>query len=400
MKRRSFLSGLSVPVVALSGASLMSVSAWPVAALARAADRPSVDAVVSHYAAMVHANYEDSVTSAKAMQKAIEAFLASPSDSAYQEARLKWQEAREYYGQTEAFRFYGGPIDGEDGPEGQLNAWPLDEAYIDYVKGNETAGLINDPSVSLTVETLSSMNERGGEENVSTGWHAIEFMLWGQDFNDGGPGNRSYTDFVDGKRPNADRRRLYLKLVTGLLIDDLQSLVDAWAPGKAGNYRASFEKGGLESVRKIIVGIGSLSRGELAGERIEVAMSTQDQEDEHSCFSDNTKRDVVTNALGIQNVWLGRYRRLNRTQISGASLQALVAAKDPALAKKTTAQIDESVTASEGLHSPFDREIIGDASAPGRIRLKRVVDSLVAQSHDLVQAAGVIGITKLTLTEP
>lgn len=400
VKRRHFVSALSVLALALAGGGVLSVSAWPTSVVAQEAEATAVDAVVKHYAALVHANYEDSVTSAKTMQMAIEAFLAKPSEKAFLEARKQWLAAREYYGQTEAFRFYGGPIDGEDGPEGQINAWPLDEAYIDYVDGDETAGLINDTNVPMTVEQLAEMNERGGEENISTGWHAIEFMLWGQDFNDNGTGNRAHTDFVDGERPNADRRRQYLKLVTQLLIDDLQSLVDAWAPGKADNYRAEFEKGGLESVRKIIVGVGSLSRGELAGERIEVAMNTQDQEDEHSCFSDNTHRDAVTNAQGIQNVWLGTYQRLDGSKMVGASLEALVATKNPALAKKTTKQIAESLAAAEGIQTPFDREILGDASAPGRKRLQRTVDSLTAQSKDLVEAAGAIGITKLTLTEP
>ena len=49
------------------------------------------------------------------------------------------------YSPTEVFRFYGGPIDDDNGPEGLLNAWPLDEVFIDYVLGNPDAGIINDP---------------------------------------------------------------------------------------------------------------------------------------------------------------------------------------------------------------------------------------------------------------
>ncbi|MFT5933949.1 MAG: putative iron-regulated protein [Hydrogenophaga sp.] len=112
-----------------------------------------------------------------------------------------------------------------------------------------------------------------------------------------------------GRGQNAERRARYLSVATELLVDDLSGLVTAWAPNNAKNYRASFEKGGTESVRKMFVGLGSLSRGELSGERMEVALNSQDQEDEHSCFSDNTHRDIVTKALGIRNVWLGQYQK-------------------------------------------------------------------------------------------
>eukprot|EP01036_Dinobryon_divergens_P042399 gene42399-56332_t len=167
-------------------------------------------------------------------------------------------------------------------------------------------------------------------------------------------GNRNFEDFVDGKAPNADRRRQYLTVVTELLIDDLTALVKAWAPDAKNNYRAKFVRGGNESVRKMLVGLGSLSRGELAGERLEVALNSQDQEDEHSCFSDNTHRDAVTNAQGIRNVWLGEYQRADGSMVKGPSLRDLVAAKDAALAAKTTQQIAASVAAAEAIQAPFD----------------------------------------------
>jgi putative iron-regulated protein len=185
-----------------------------------------------------------------------------------------------------------------------------------------------------------------------------------------------------------------------LLIDDLRTLVAAWAPASR-NYRHAFERGGMESVRKIIVGLGSLSRGELAGERMEVALNTQDQEDEHSCFSDNTHRDIVNNALGIENVWLGRYTRRDGSVLQGpASLRALVATKDPALADKVSQQISLSVQKARAINPPFDREIIGGKDAPGRQRVQAVIDSLVQQSKDLVDAANALGITRLTLVKP
>ncbi|WP_341892475.1 imelysin family protein [Variovorax sp. YR752] len=356
-------------------------------------------AVARHHAALVHATYEDTLAAALELQRALQAFAGAPSAATLDAARKAWLAAREWYGQTEAFRFYGGPIDDDKGPEGRLNAWPLDESYVDYVKGKAGTGLVNNRKVVISKATLARYNERGGEENISAGWHAIEFLLWGQDQNDGGPGNRSFEDYIDGKAANADRRRQYLLVATELLIDDLRYLVAAWAPN-ARNYRAAFERGGNESLRKIIVGLGSLSRGELAGERLEVALNTQDQEDEHSCFSDNTHRDVVSNALGIRNVWTGRYQRRDGSVLEGPSPAALVAVKDAALAERVTKQIAASVAAAEAIQAPFDREILGAKDAPGRQRIQKTIASLVQQSKDLVDAAAAIGITRLTLVQP
>lgn len=356
--------------------------------------------VLQHYSSLVYANYSDSIAAAKQMQQAIDAFIANPSQATQDAARKAWLNAREFYGQTEAFRFYDGPIDNEDGPEGQINAWPMDESYVDYVVGDEKAGLINNRSEAITKERLAELNEHDGEENISTGWHAIEFMLWGQDLNDNGPGARPFTDFIDGKAPNADRRRQYLQVVTELLLEDLQSVADQWKPGVKDNFRAEFEKGGEASLRKIFVGLGSLSRGELAGERLEVAMASRDQEDEHSCFSDNTHRDAVANAQGIQNVWLGSYKRLDGSELKGPGLRDWVAAHDKAVAEKTTLQIAKSVAAANAIPAPFDQAIQGARDSTARAKIQTTIDALTQQSKDLVEAAKAVGFEQLNLVEP
>lgn len=391
----------SLLVLALSATlSLLHAPAHAQAAAPAAASAPAAAThatVATHYAALVHANYSDTLAAAQEMQTAIKAFVAAPSADGLAAARKAWLGAREFYGQTEAFRFYGGPIDDDKGPEGQINAWPLDEAYVDYVQGKPKAGLIANTQFKITKTNLAKFNERGGEENISSGWHAIEFLLWGQDLSETGPGNRSFEDYVDGKTPNAERRRQFLTVATELLVDDLNFLVKSWAPGQK-NYRARFEKGGKESVRKIIVGLGSLSRGELSGERMEVALNSQDQEDEHSCFSDNTHRDIVTNATGIQNVWLGQYKKRDGSVLQGPGVRDLVAAKKADLAEKTTAQIAASVAGAEAIPAPFDRAIAKGSA--GRPAIEKTVASLVEQSKLLVESASAVGIAKLTLVEP
>lgn len=348
--------------------------------------------VARHYATVVEASYADTLTSASLLRDAIHAFVATPSEATLASARQAWLAAREPYGQTEAFRFYSGPIDDAKGPEGRINAWPLDEAYIDSVKGKANSGIINNRKIVLSKDKLAALNERGGEENISTGYHAIEFLLWGQDFDANGPGKRSWNDFVDGQAANADRRRDYLKIIADLLVEDIASVAKAWQAGST-NYRAKFEKD-PDALRKMMVGIGVLSRAELAGERMEVALDSKNQEDEHSCFSDNTHRDILTNALGIRNVWLGEYKRLDGSVLKGPSLRDLVADKDTKAADKVSADMDATLAAAEGIKAPFDQEIV---QADGRKRVQATINALKKQANSLVEAAKALGIRKLNV---
>ncbi|WPB78991.1 imelysin family protein [Archangium violaceum] len=342
--------------------------------------------VVERYAALVNENYTDVVTKARELQTAVNVFVADPTEAKLTAARNAWLAARPAYGQSEAFRFYGGPIDDEDtGPEGLINAWPLDEAYIDSVRGSPEAGIINATLEfpTLTEELLTSLNERDGETNIATGYHAIEFLLWGQDESKTGPGNRPASDFETA--PNAERRRQYLKLATELLVKDLESVQAQWAPG-ADNYGKKFSaEEPKEAVLRILTGLGSLSGAELSGERMTVAYDNRDQEDEHSCFSDNTKGDLYANALGIQNVYLGRYGNQD-----GKGLDELVAAVDPKLDEEMKKRLQASLDAIQAIPGPFDQAI---DTAEGRVKVKAAIDALEAQTETLVDVATALGIT-------
>ncbi|MGQ4810649.1 Iron-regulated protein A [Candidatus Entotheonellaceae bacterium PAL068K] len=358
--------------------------------------------VLKQYATIVHASYEDAYASAVELQAALKTFVKTPSADTLQAAKAAWKRARIPYGQTEAYRFYAGPIDGDDGPEGVLNAWPLDESYIDYVDGDPAAGIINNPSIPIREETLRALNEEGGEENVSTGFHAIEFLLWGQDQSADGPGTRSHTDYIPPAKaqgnPTASpqhRRGVYLLTVAEMLTQDLKGLIEAWAPDQPQNYRARFLSANpTESLRKLLSGVGVLSRSELAGERMAVALSTRDQEDEHSCFSDNTHVDIQQNAQGIRNVLDGRYVRPNGTIIEGPGIGELIS---PDLNQSMTQHLDQTMGAVSAIAAPFDREIV---SVDGRKRVQAAIDALRAQAGLIVTIAKSLGIANLQVELP
>ncbi len=347
--------------------------------------------VVEGYADGVHASYAASLTSAQAMDAAIDAFLAAPTEDTLAAARQAWLTARDDYGPTEAFRFYGGPIDDEEvGVEGLVNAWPLDEAYIDYVDGDAEAGIVNDPegTPEITVDVLLGMNELGGEANVATGWHAIEFLLWGQDLSEEGPGERPASDYVDA--PNADRRGQYLAVASDLLLAHLDGLVAAWDPAADDNYRAEFLALDTDAaLANIITGIGELSRGELAGERMSVAYFERSQEDEHSCFSDNTTADIVGNAEGIRRVIVGEY-----PDVTVPGLIDLVGSVDAGLAAELLAAATDGVADAAAIPAPFDahlREDVADDD-PGRAAVLAAITTLEDQADVIVAGAAALGV--------
>ena len=363
----------------------------PAGALAGSSDEDA-QAVVDHYAAGVHAAYEAALESATALDAAIDAFLADPTDETLEAAKQAWLTARDDYGLTEAFRFYGGPIDNEtDGPEGLINAWPLDEAYIDYVEGDPAAGVVNDPETYPTIdaELITSLNEQGGEANISTGWHAIEFLLWGQDLSTDGPGERPVTDYTTAD--NADRRSAYLAVSSDLLLDHLGGLVEAWAPDLE-NYRAEFvAQDPVEALTLIVTGIGELTRGELAGERMYVAYEQRSQEDEHSCFSDNTTADLLANAQGIDMVLTGAYPG----GVEGPGLMSLFESADADAAAALRAAVDASLADLEAIPAPFDQHLADGVpdDDPGRASVLTAIEALEAQADALVAAAAAAGIT-------
>lgn len=357
-------------------------------------DEQKLADVAKNYAALVYANYSDVEKQLKELQASIDAFLKNPTKDGLEDCKKKWLTVRATYGQTEVFRFYSGPIDDDkNGREGQINAWPLDEAYIDYVKGNDKAGIINNLKdfPKITKDVLIAQNEKGGEKNISTGFHAIEFLLWGQDQSPTTAGQRPHTDFIVGKggtAANQERRKTYLKLSMEILLADIQYTMKAWAPDTTDNYRGTFTSGDAKAaIQKIITGMGSLSLGELAGERMTTPYEEKDQEEEHSCFSDNTKADILNNAQGILNVYLGKYG-----SVSGASLSQLVASLNPDLDKQLTTELNASITAIKAIPDRFDQAILGDDSADGRKKVKAAIEALTTQTQTIAKVAELLGV--------
>jgi putative iron-regulated protein len=371
----------------------------------RRLDEGLAAAAVKTYAAIASASYADAVTAARVLAGTIDALLAAPSPATLDAARRAWLSARIPYGQTETFRFCDGPI---DALETSINAWPIDENYVEAGASAEPPGLIEDTAryPGLSLGLLVSLNMREGETSVSTGFHVLEFLLWGRDDDPESPGDRPYTDFIRvaealpqaGKPEHAapqlhDRRRDYLRYAAALLVTQLEQVASAWAPDAGDNYRAQLlGQPAVVALGLAVKGMGSLSGPELSGERLTVPYETKNQENEHSCFSDSTHTDFVSNALGIQNLCLGRYRRQDGTSVTDVGVCDALGTLAPEPAARLTRQIAASLAAVQAIPAPFDRAILGPDDLQGRKAIATAIEALRAQTETLAQLAQALDV--------
>jgi len=376
--------------------------------IAAPAAAPTPAAVLNTYADIAHAAFEDSLTTGKALQGAVNAFIADPTAAKLTVARTAWKAARVPYLQTEAFRF-GNPI--VDNWEGEVNSWPLDEGLIDYVAASYgktsdenplyTLNVIANKQIRIGAKQMNAstidksllrqlQQAQGVEANVATGYHAIEFLLWGQDLHGTGPGagERPATDYniKACTHANCDRRSQYLKAATDLLVEDLAVMTADWAAG--GKARAELaakgQNGGLST---ILTGIGSLSYGEMAGERMKLGLLLHDPEEEQDCFSDNTHNSHYYDELGIANVWRGRYTRADGSVVQGVSFRDYAAAKNAAVAKRMDDRIADALAKVKLIKDTGDSgkmaydQMIGSNNAAGNKMVQDAIDALIAQTR-------------------
>ncbi|WP_018700531.1 imelysin family protein [Amorphus coralli] len=378
--------------------------------------------VLTTYADIAHAGYEDSLKTAKALDAAIDALIADPSEATLGAAKAAWIAARAPYQQTEVYRFGNAIVDDW---EGKVNAWPLDEGLIDYVDasyGTEsdanalyTTNVIANPEITingeavdaaeitpaLLADTLQEAEEV--EANVATGYHAIEFLLWGQDLNGtgAGAGMRPASDYASGDactHGNCDRRAQYLKAASTLLISDLEEMVGNWE--EDGEARATLMEDENAGLVAILTGMGSLSYGELAGERMKLGLLLHDPEEEHDCFADNTINSHFFDQVGIRNVYTGHYRRIDGSVVEGPSISDLIAAADGALAQELTDKIEATMVAMAIMKARGETveaydQMIGEGNDIGNAVVQAAIDGLIDQTRSIERAVAALELTDI-----
>ena len=384
---------------------------------------PSEQDVLNHYADIAHATYQDSLNTAKALAQSIDTLITEPTEKNLAAARAAWKQARVPYQQSEAFRF-GNPI--VDDWEGKVNSWPLDEGLIDYVAASYGGSSDENPYYAANVianrklmisgrsidtshidkkllaGTLQELD--GIESNVATGYHAIEFLLWGQDLNGTGPGagNRPASDYnpKNCSWGNCDRRADYLKSAIGLLVDDLEWMTRQWAGD--GAARQALLNNPQQGIAVILTGMGSLSYGEMAGERMKLGLMLHDPEEEQDCFSDNTHNSHYYDALGIRNVYTGRYTRVDGRQLSGPSVSDLLVAKNSTVDKQLRTRLDDTLAKMQVLVDSAEKQgiaydqLIAEGNLEGNAKVMAAVQALLTQTRAIEKAVNTLNLTPIS----
>ena len=397
-----------------------------VTALATAAAGAATDkaGIIGNYADIAQAMYEDALLEARELDRRIQALLDDPGPETLRAARTAWINARVPYMHTEVYRFGNAIVDDW---EGKVNAWPLDEGLIDYVDpgygtasdenplyvanvvGNEEmmlGGEVLDAS-DITPSLLSDMHEIGGvEANVATGYHAIEFLLWGQDLHgtQAGAGERPWTDYATGSdctNGNCERRRDYLEIASEMLVDELEWMTDQWA--EDGEARLALSDEGPDAgLSTILTGLGSLSYGELAGERMQLGLLLHDPEEEHDCFADNTHNSHYYDVMGMLAVYHGGYTRAGGDKVSGPSLSELVAGVDAALDREMRQKLSATQSAMANLKARAETveaydQMLGADNPEGNATVQAAIDRLTEQTRTIERIVAVLGLRPIEL---
>ena len=388
----------------------------------------NVEQVKQNYVNIASAAYDDSYLTAKTLQKSINAFLEAPSEKTLNNAKEAYKLARVPYQQSEIMRWdtditikadlaKKGGLGSVDDWEGQVNAWPLDEQAIDYVQGNKNAGIINQKDgKKITAEYLVEQNGVGGEANVTTGFHAIEFLLWGQDLNGtkAGAGERSFNDFQTDKSglcsaSNCDRRRDYLNVSTQLLVDDLKAMTLEWTPTAsktAGTLAFNFLNSD-DAIRYMLFAMKSMATDELAAARMNEGLEGVDPEQEHDCFSDLSHVAIYHNFQGVRNAFYGGYQGVDGKVVQGASLADLINQKDAKLFNEFDSafnaiekNMSTVLNAGEQTKNPvrFDQIIGQKDTATEKKAALEAVYQLVSLSGSFDKVEALLSIEALTLS--
>lgn len=168
----------------------------------------------------------------EALNRAVATLLERPSDDHLEAAKLAWLDAhREFAAALPYIQLGFAPAEIRE--QGRklvlaLDSWPAQPGYLDTVPGYSDSGIVNDTAIELTLTNLRHQHRLTANEEASTGFHAMEVMLWGP------TGERTAEEFVavdEGEKPQAlavNRRRQLTGLIGEAMNEDANDLAQRW----------------------------------------------------------------------------------------------------------------------------------------------------------------------------
>jgi putative iron-regulated protein len=345
---------------------------------------------VSNYSNIAEAASRSALSQGVALKEAVSAFVKDPKAETHLLAKVSWMRARLPFLQS-GFSH----VIAESGKVGsdisnRLNGWPIDLGHIDYTCLMAGGNIISSKEKypTITSELLRSMNLKAGESDFTTGYHVIEFLLWGEDLDKESSGKRSFKDYDKNNSELAKRRADYLLTCCDLLIQDLEDLVSEWDTESKNNLRSSLESMPSDQAIIKILGMVSFLADDLAKSQIGSIISKSATFKEQSTFSDTTHFDFLHTVAGISNLAAGAYVGLDgKLQVLGLGLIGLAEQIPNSRADKIRSLINNAMKSAQAFKGPFDQfnQEGKNLSPPenSTVTLKALSESLHAFSKEI-----------------
>ena len=152
----------------------------------------------------------------------------------------------------------------------------------------------------------------------------------------------------------------------------------------------------------MLTGLGSLSYGELAGERMKLGLLLHDPEEEHDCFSDNTHNSHFYDQVGMMNVYTGRYQRVDGSEVKGPSLSELIRKRDASVDSEVRARMNATLEAMQRMRDRAEQiesydQMIAQGNKEGNAVIQTVIDALIAQTRGIERAIALLDLNSVRI---
>jgi putative iron-regulated protein len=337
----------------------------------------SVNIDASAFAAQVdivaYTSLSKASLSAQVMDSKLASFMYHPNPMSQEEVKQAWRQSYDDFLYSLVFSYL--PI--QDPPDWhtqkiayndlllQLDSGDIEGGYIDYIPGYPFSGIVNDLTLAIDEDSIRSQHGFTDLTNASLGYHAIEFMFWGQegkrsahDFfpqentapvpmneTDESAHNHEVKDTLDDEGSfhipqNHNRRRQYTKLLSDLLQKDLHRIQRRWEPS-TGYYAQLLQQSNTDNTLQAALIAGQrLISEELLQKRFQLTSSE---------FSNGSQQDLLALLTGLE-LW---YFPKDEDQ-QEASLGFLMQQADAKIAEDFIQSLTTSMTCIEKMTNNHD----------------------------------------------
>lgn len=286
-------------------------------------------------------SYKDLSDGADNLYNSLLALENNPTEDNLLAARTAWKDMRTVWEQCEGFLF--GPVEDND-YDPNMDTWPTDYVQMDSL-------LSSSQSLTLTDIQNFTLSLRG--------FHPIEYIIFGDH------GNRTAASLTA-------RQKAYMISLAEDLKNNCHALYASWteAPVNYANEVKTAGKGSQVFATKkeayFAMAEAMIAICEEVGEgKMKEPFDNMDPATVESPYSGNSLIDFKNNIIGLENVYLGRYKT------DGLGLNDLVAAKNKALDLKIQSQMTAAINSFDNITVPYEDAIISQ-----RVQAQQVMQTL------------------------